>query len=161
MGKSSNKDAKREAQVKLAAERAAQQAADRKRTLVLGCVTGLIIALRCQLQPVPPFHPRAISSPTPLAVLTSSAPKKLSGLLAASASGGQRVSSSATAWPSSGRPPSLVLLLLLLTPSPAAPAASAASARLQLGPCAPGTQVALQPAPSLWPEPVRRQASSS
>lgn len=45
MGKSSNKDAKREAQERLAAERAAQQAADRKRSLLLGGVTVVIIGL--------------------------------------------------------------------------------------------------------------------
>jgi len=43
MGKAS-KDARREAQERLAAERAAQQAADRRRTVILGTVTALIIA---------------------------------------------------------------------------------------------------------------------
>lgn len=40
-----NKDAKREAQERLAAERAAQKAADRKRSLLLGTVTVVVIAL--------------------------------------------------------------------------------------------------------------------
>jgi protein-disulfide isomerase len=40
-----NKDAKREAQERLAAERAAQKAADRKRSILLGSVTVVVIAL--------------------------------------------------------------------------------------------------------------------